>query len=104
MKQKRTMVFLILLLLMFNGCSNSKVASEPEDEDTTMLRSQTEIEIYSIDYTNLECLPSICIIPENTSVNAEFIVNEVIANFKERETAAGNDMKALKLYFIHSYM
>lgn len=51
-----------------------------EDDETV---NDEELSIYTINYSTLECEPSVIVVPESTVVDENYIVKEVIANFKE---------------------
>lgn len=54
--------------------------SETEDED---MYNEKEIPIYTINYDTLECEPSLIVASDTATISARYIVDEVIANFRE---------------------
>lgn len=91
MKKKCVILTYVLLLLSVCGCAP---AQKPKDNNKTvsntkapyMAEEKKELSIYTIDYNTYECIPSISMIPKESKVDAELIVNEVVANFKENVT------------------
>lgn len=66
------------------GTENRDNSKYGEEDDETV--NDGELSIYTINYSTLECEPSVILLPEDTVVDENYIVNEVIANFKETVT------------------
>lgn len=54
------------------------------DEDTEDIYNEKEIPIYTINYDTMECEPSVIVVPDSKSISERYIVDEVIANFREQ--------------------
>jgi len=101
MKNKNRMIvfailFLILIIAVYfvhKSMAERKIKhKEPEEIEQTDFNlideetgeySETEIGIYSINYDNQECEPSVIVVPKEKKVDESYIVEEVIANFNE---------------------
>lgn len=75
------LVFSLVILCSCGDASHS--AREDENTNSTEGNESGELSIYTIDYDNLESVPSVSVIDPDTKVTAAIIVDEVIANFKE---------------------
>lgn len=88
MKKKFILVTLVLILLSVSGCYSSYELNDgnnsvDETKSPDISETNKELAIYTINDDTYECIPSISLIPKDAKVDAELIVNEVIANFKE---------------------
>lgn len=65
------------------GAAVSDDGENGEDDGDDEKVNDGELSIYSINYSTLECEPSVIVIPKDTVVDENYIVKEVTANFKE---------------------
>lgn len=78
-------ILLIGFVFWFKSAKTSDIPEDPDDyvdEDDEMFNDE-ELSIYTINYNTLECEPSVIVVPESAVVDENYIVREVIANFKE---------------------
>lgn len=94
--KKRQLIFIgialaasLLIAFIFWG-KNAKapdtMESRSDNEEDEELANDEELPIYTINYDTLECEPSVIVLPEDAVVDENYIVKEVIANFKETVT------------------
>ncbi len=87
MKKKLVLLALIFVLFVLCGCYSKYELKEKTSGSPTKApvssEGNKELAIYTIDDDTYECIPSISVIPKDAKVDAELIINEVIANFKE---------------------
>ncbi len=90
-RKKLFSLLFVLCLCVINGCSGLKEpyvsvqqTNEPEDE-TGLSESDDEaaITIYTIDYSNIECRPTVSVLDDGSLPDAARIIEEVVVNFKE---------------------
>lgn len=85
MRKLRILLIFMLVVLSAAGC-NSGYNNKKNAGKTTKspyITENTELPIYTIDENTYECIPSVAVVQKDSKVDAELIVNEVIANFKE---------------------
>ncbi len=77
----------LLICFIFWGKS-AKAPYSPDSADSSdyveeETENERELSIYTINYSTIECEPSVILLPEDAVVDENYIVKEVIANFKE---------------------
>lgn len=107
-------VLILYLLAAYNGLlpgslfqtdnerSDDVSENDPEDYDDEG-ENEGELSIYTIDYNTFECTPSVILVPKDTKPDEEYIVKEVVANFKEDANVIDIEKKdsGIYVYFAH---
>ncbi|MCI8308313.1 MAG: hypothetical protein HFH14_09715 [Lachnospiraceae bacterium] len=66
-----------------SGNTNDYEDGNEENDGYEEPANYEELSVYTINYSSLECEPSVIVVPKDTVVDENYIVKEVIANFKE---------------------
>lgn len=90
MQKYQILIFLtVCAVFILSGCRNTGANNDNNYPDTTEYDDEEtgtdsiELSLYTIDYDTYECTPTVSVISEKSEINANLIINEVIANFKE---------------------
>ena len=66
-----------------NNNNNNTKTDDNTDKPDNIEEKEKELNLYTIDYDNMECIPNSVVVPGTFVVNAENIVNKVIEDFLE---------------------
>lgn len=111
-------VLILYLLAAYNGLlpgslfqtdnerSDDVSENDPEDYDDegeNEGENEGELSIYTIDYNTFECTPSVILVPKDIKPDEEYIVKEVVANFREDANVIDIEKKdsGIYVYFAH---